>query len=388
MTPTKPKEVIISSNFLSLDEVSQVVHKLVNHSSIDGLSDNYYNFGDNDYFGFSGHYSDDIQSHFNYFLSSNLSPEELQVSLESKNVFTLIEKHNPVFVTEKKKYLYQIQEGEDLLTSPLFYLNVNKNEFYSGLNSWWDSLTITEKEKAYTTKIRGMVTTLRYHLQQLFFIKKEDFVVESCEFLSFFSRLVKFLLTTDDKLYYDKESDEARGTTVTAHYNNDVIELLGIFRYGTFINYDDCGDVVDKLNLFNNLFIEKLKKEIEGDQNVQLVLSLSKIWDIDSMFELYQELGKSPELRNTLSRKPTIVVNVKEAIDNITCGDYWLDAFEILIENLIEFNNYFNLVTTEKELNYITKELNEPDTKAIDFDELRGLQRLLELIRSYPLLKQ
>lgn len=88
------------------------------------------------------------------------------------------------------------------------------------------------------------------------------------------------------------------------------------------------------------------------------------------------------------SRKPTIVVNVKEAIDNITCGDYWLDAFEILIENLIEFNNYFNLVTTEKELNYITKELNEPDTKAIDFYELRGLQRLLKLIQSYPLLKQ
>lgn len=88
------------------------------------------------------------------------------------------------------------------------------------------------------------------------------------------------------------------------------------------------------------------------------------------------------------SRKPTIVVNVKEAIDNITCGDYWLDTFEILIENLIEFNNYFNLVTTEKELNYITKELNEPDTKAIDFYELRGLQRLLKLIQSYPLLKQ
>ena len=43
--------------------------------------------------------------------------------------------------------------------------------------------------------------------------------------------------------------------------------------------------------------------------------------DIDSMYELYQELGKSFEFKDILSRKPAIIVNLKEVVDNITCDD-------------------------------------------------------------------
>lgn len=394
LTPTKPKEVIISSNFLSLDEVSQVIHKLVNHSSINGFTDNYYNFGDNDYFGFSDrYYTEDIKHHFKYLSSPNLSPKELQESLETKNVFTLIEKHNSVFITEKKKYLYQVQEGENLMTSPLFYLTVDKNEFYSKLNSWWDSKSFEEKGEIYTQRIRGMITTIRYHLTQLLFIRKEDFLEESRELISFVSRLTKFLLTTDDKLYYDEESDKNGGRILTAHYNNDIVELLGIFRddvVGNNICKENRKVVLDKLNIFNNLFLQNLQKEIKEDTNFQLVISLSKIMNIDSMFELYKELGESFEFENVLSIKPAIVVNVQEAIDNITWEDCWLEEFEALREKISDLNQNcsFNLVITKTELKYATEELNNQSIQPISTDELIELKNLLKQVQSLPLLKQ
>jgi hypothetical protein len=279
------------------------------------------------------------------------------------------------------------------MTSPLFYLTVDKNEFYSKLNSWWDSKSFEEKGKIYIQRIRGMVTTIRYHLEQLIFVKKEYFVEKSCELTYFVSKLTKFLLTTDDEIYYDRESDKNGGTIVNTNYNNDVVELLGIFQdsvIGNNICKANRKVILDKVELFNTLFIKNLHKEIEEDTDFQLVLSLSKMRDIDSMYELYQELGKSFEFKDILSRKPAIIVNLKEVVDNITCDDCWFEDFKT-IEGYISDLNWncsFDLATTETELSYITEELNQSSIPTISKEESIALENLLKQVQSLPLLKQ
>ena len=108
------------------------------------------------------------------------------------------------------------------------------------------------------------------------------------------------------------------------------------------------------------------------------------------MYELYQELGKSFEFKEILSRKPAIIVNLKEVVDNITCDDCWFEDFET-IEGYISDLNWncsFDLATTETELSYITEELNQSSIPTISKEESIALENLLKQVQSLPLLKQ